>query len=338
MPVRDPPVNVAGGYRPPLPAPADLIAWPADFGTRFTVFVDTEEEFDWHAPLSRESRATTAVAALPATHARFAAAGVPLNFMIDHPIVSNPAAVDILRSLIGQGGTTIGTQLHPWVNPPFDEAVTPHNSFPGNLPMTLEAAKLDSLTAAITDAFGVPPIAYRAGRYGIGPQTVALLAARGYRIDSSMRARYSYASEGGPDFSAIDNAPFRIGGMIELPLTTIFTGLLRRAGQPLYARLGQVPRGRGLFARTGMLARVALTPEGMPLADALEAVRIALGEGLPLLNFSFHSPSLVPGHTPYVRDRTDLAAFDRWWDKVLAMLDLRGGRPITLADLLTAAG
>ncbi|OYY72168.1 polysaccharide deacetylase family protein [Sphingomonas sp. 28-63-12] len=338
MPDREPPANRAGSYRPPAPAPADLIAWPADFGTRFTVFVDTEEEFDWNAPLSRDSRATTAVQALPSAQARFAAAGVPLNFMIDHPIVSDPAAVDILRTILAQGNATIGTQLHPWVNPPFDEAVTPYNSFPGNLPPALEAAKLDVLTTAIAGAFGTPPIAYRAGRYGIGPQTIGLLAARGYRIDSSMRSRYDYGGEGGPDFAAIGNAPFRVSGMIELPLTTIFTGLLRRAGQPLYGRLGKLPRGRGLFARTGLLARVALTPEEMPIADALEAVRIALGEGAPLLNFSFHSPSLVPGHTPYVRDLADLAAFDCWWDRMLALLDSCGARPIALTDLVATAG
>jgi hypothetical protein len=26
------------------------VVWPEDFGTRFTVFVDVEEEFDWTAP------------------------------------------------------------------------------------------------------------------------------------------------------------------------------------------------------------------------------------------------------------------------------------------------
>lgn len=325
------------GYRPAAPGNDALIQWPADFGTRFIVFVDTEEEFDWRAPLSRDARATTAAAAIPAAHARFAAAGVPLAFMIDHPIVSDPAAVDVLRRATADGESTIGTQLHPWVNPPFDEAVTPFNSFPGNLPPALEAAKLDVLTAAITAAFGKAPLAYRAGRYGIGPHTIELLAARGYRLDSSMRARYDYTREGGPDFSAIGNHAFRLGALIELPLTTVYTGGLRGQGASLYPALGRIPRARGAMARSGLLARVALTPEQMPLRDALEAVRIAMGEGVAVLNFSFHSPSLVPGHTPYVRDRADLAAFGRWWDAVLALLDQRGAKPIGLDALITAA-
>lgn len=333
-----PPLNGLTSYRVPPPDPATHIAWPSDWGTRFTVFVDTEEEFDWQVPLSRESRSTTAVVALPAAHDYFAKAGVPLNFMIDHPIVTDPIAVDILRRIIDDRQSSIGTQLHPWVNPPHEEAVTPHNSFPGNLPPTLEAAKLDVLTAAITDAFGTAPLAYRAGRYGIGPNTFALLAARGYRLDSSMRSRYSYAGEGGPDFSAIGNAAFRADGLIELPLTTVFTGLMRRGGQPFYHALGHIPRARGVFARTNLLARVAMTPEQMPLADALEAVRVAMGEGLRVLNFSFHSPSLVPGHTPYVRDARDLADFFRWWDNILALLDRLGARPVGLDSLIAAAG
>jgi hypothetical protein len=74
----------------------------------------------------------------------------------------------------------------------------------------------------------------------------------------------------------------------------------------------------------------------MPLRDALEAVRVAIGEGVRVLNFSFHSPSLVPGHTPYVRDRADLAAFERWWEMVLALLDQRGAMPIGLDALIAA--
>jgi hypothetical protein len=130
----------ARGYRVPAPDADSLIDWPADFGTRFTLFVDTEEEFDWRAPLSRDSRSVTAIAAMPAAHARFA--------------------------------------------------------------------------------------------------------------------------------------------------------------------------GRG----------------------------VAAGEGLRVLNVAFHSPSVEPGHTPYVRDAADLAAFWRWWDAVLDLLDRLGIRNASLAELLDAAG
>ncbi|GAA0322560.1 hypothetical protein GCM10009087_36040 [Sphingomonas oligophenolica] len=331
----------APGYRVPPPAAADLVAWPESFGTRFTVLVDTEEEFDWDAPLDRDSHGVSAITALPEAHRHFVDRGVPLTYMVDYPIATDPQAIDILRAATADGVSAIGTQLHAWVNPPFDEALTPVNSFAGNLPESLEAAKLDALTAAITSAFGVAPRAYRAGRYGIGPATLGLLAARGYRLDSSMRPAYEYLAEGGPDFGAIGAGAFRAGpggAIIELPLTIVFTGLARRGGVGLYRALGTIPKGKGIFARAHLLSRVALTPEEMPLADALEAIAVALGEGLRLLNFSFHSPSLAPGHTPYVRDAADLAAFHHWWDRVLADLERRGVAPASLDTIIAAAG
>lgn len=327
-----------GGYRPPLPDTADLIEWPESFGTRFAIFVDTEEEFDWNAPLSREGHGTSAVAALPDAHRRFADRGIPITYLVDYPVVSDPWAAEVLRGIVADGRSAIGTQLHAWVNPPFVEEVTPANSFAGNLPEAVEAAKLDALTAAITAAFGQAPRAFRAGRYGIGPTTLRLLAERGYALDSSMRARYDYSAEGGPDFSGVGNHGFRAGAMIELPLTTVFTGALRASGPALYRTLGTVPKARGVFARLGLLSRVALTPEDMPVGDAIEAIAVAAGEGVRVLNFSFHSPSVAPGKTPYVRDAADLAAFHGWWDRVIAALERRGIAPVSSDEIIAAAG
>lgn len=315
----------------------DLIDWPADFGTRFVVFVDVEEEFDWDRPLSRNNRSVEAIVALPEAHARFAAAGVPMALMIDHPVATDCRAIDLVGPLL-IGGSVVGAQLHPWVTPPFDEELIPRNSFAGNLPRELEAAKLDVLTDAITAAFGVRPTAYRAGRYGIGPATVELLAERGYRLDSSMRPAFDYTDEDGPDFSAIGSEAFRVGNVIELPSTTMYTGIARGGGAGLYRAAARVPKGRALLARAGLLQRIPLTPEGIPVTDALEAIRVAVSEGLRVLNFAFHSPSLVPGHTPYVRDNAGLTEFWRWWDRVLAELDRLGVRACGLAEVIAAAG
>ena len=327
---------MAGIFRPPLPAPADVVAWSDSFGTRFVVFVDTEEEFDWSKPLARDNRSVSTVAALPAAHARFAAAGAPLALMVDHPIATDPRAIDLIGPLL-TNGTAVGTQLHPWVNPPFDEALIPANSFAGNLPRALEEAKLVALTEAITTAFGTRPTAYRAGRYGLGPASFDLLAAHGYRLDSSMRPGFDYALEGGPDFSALGNHAFRAGGIVELPLTTVFTGAARSGGIALYRMAGRIPKGRAVLARSRLLQRIPLTPEGIPVREALEAIRVTIGEGVRVLSFAFHSPSLAPGHTPYVKDDADLAAFWGWWDKILAELDRLGARAAGLDDVISAA-
>ena len=326
-------------FRVPAPAADTLVVWPHGFGTRFMVCVDTEEEFDWRKPVSRDQRETKAIAAMPAMHRRFAERGVPVTYLVDHPVTGTPAAAEVIRRLLDDGRSAVGTQLHPWVSPPFEEEVNRTNSFAGNLPRELELAKLTVLTEAIEAAFGARPVMYRAGRYGLGPHSLALLAGLGYRIDTSMRSGYDYSNELGPDYSAVPNRAFRTGpgnALVEIPFTTVFTGRLRRAGPPLHGLLGKLPRGRGIASRLGLMSRVALTPEDMPIAEATEAVRVALGEGLPLLNFAFHSPSVEPGHTPYVRDAADLAAFHRWWEVMLDLLDARGVRPVSQAQLVAA--
>ena len=56
--------------------------------------------------------------------------------------------------------------------------------------------------------------------------------------------------------------------------------------------------------------------------------------GAAFLNFSFHSPSLAPGHTPYVRDRADLQRFHDWWTAMLDHLDRLGVRNASIAEIL----
>lgn len=324
----------------PPPPPAQRITWPADFGRRFMVFVDTEEEFDWTAPFSRAERSVTAIAALPDMHRRFVDRGIFPCYLCDYPVVTDPRAADTLRSLVADGQSAIGAQLHPWVNPPHVEQPSAHLSFGGNLPADLEAQKLDMLTDAITRTFGSAPVAFRAGRYGLGPRTLGLLAARGYRLDTSVRAYHDYRAAGGPDYRAIGPEAFRTGpgdALIEVPLTTIYTGMLRKAGARWHRIAAAVPRGPGLFARAGLLSRVPLTPEGVSIEEAAAAVRLAARDDMRLLTVSFHSPSLVPGHTPYVRDVEGAARFRRWWDVMLDLLDRHGFRPITLQALMRAA-
>ena len=324
-------------YRAP-PAAADrLIAWPASFGTRFLVCVDVEEEFDWRAPLDPRNRSTTAMSAFPAAHRRFADRAVGLACFVDHPVASDPRAVGILHDVAADGRSEIGAQLHAWVTPPY-AAAQAGNSFPGNLPVDEERAKLSALTDLLRTAFNRAPRMYRAGRYGIGPETLRLLREQGYVVDSSVRARYDYRHDLGPDFSRVRNAAYHADGLIELPLTSVFTGRLRGVGPALYGALGRVPRGRGIAARSGLLQRVALTPEDMPIDDALEAVDAAVGDGERLLVFSFHSPTLAPGNTPYVRDAADLARFWRWWDLMFARLDRLGVRATTIAEIIVASG
>lgn len=309
------------------PEAPDFVRFPAGTPPRFLVTIDTEEEFEWGAPFRREGHGVETIAAF-ARFQRFCEGfGVVPLFLIDHPIATAPATAAVLGAAIATGKAEIGVHLHPWVNPPFKEEVNDFNSFPGNLPAPLEQAKFATLHAAIEANLGVRPQIYRAGRYGIGANSAAMLREAGIAIDTSVRALFDYSSTGGPDFRDHPRRPYwldRQGGLVELPVTTVFGGLLRRWGGQIYPRLWREPRLRGVMARTRLLERLPLTPEGIRPAEAIRGIDAALAEGLPLLVFSFHSPSLAPGHTPYVRNAADLDAFYDWWRQIFAHLARRG--------------
>ena len=76
--------------------------------------------------------------------------------------------------------------------------------------------------------------------------------------------------------------------------------------------------------------------EGVSTAEAIKGIDIAIDDGLPLLVFSFHSPSLAAGYTPYVRSEADLAHLYAWWKAIFAYLKQRNIRPASVADILAA--
>lgn len=323
------------------PGPGRAVALDPAFGQRFLVTVDTEEEFDWGAPVSSDSNGTTAAPRIAEFQHFCEARGVVPLWLVDWPIANSAQAATILRPAAAAGKAEIGLHLHPWVNPPFDEAVSQFNSFAGNLPPALEREKFARLHHVIEANLGVRPVIYRAGRYGAGAATAQLLLDMGYAIDTSVRAAFDYSGEdGGPDYQAHPLAPYWLdqqGKLLELPVTTMFTGLLHRFGKNLLPRAARVPRLPGVLARTRLLERIPLTPEGVPVRDALRAIDAAVARQVPVLVFSFHSPSLGVGHTPYVRSDAHLARFYQWWERVLAHLAARGIGPTTIAGVLDAA-
>lgn len=318
------------------PAAGQFAAFREGFGQRFLVTVDTEEDFDWDAPMDRTSHALASVTRIAEFQAFCEARCVIPLYLIDYPIATSPEAIAILKPAAEAGRAEIGLHLHPWVNPPFDEQLSQRNSYAGNLAEEHERAKFIALRDTIVDNFGVHPRIYRAGRYGAGPHTAAILEQSGFVIDSSVRAHFDYRADGGPDYRGHPLHPYWLGGdrkLLELPVTTVFWGPLRSLGSWLYPLAARVPRLPGILARTRLLERIALTPEGVAPNEAIRAIDTAIATGLPVLVFSFHSPSLEPGHTPYVRTKADLQTFYGWWDTVLAHLAKQKISPTTVAEI-----
>lgn len=322
-------------------ATANKLKLSPDFGRRFLVTVDTEEEFDWSGPFEREGHTTVSVPKLSRFQEFSTKLGIRPVYFVDYSIVQNDEAAAFLKSICDEGSATVGVHLHPWVNPPFDEEVGPANSFAGNLPKELEEAKIVHLSDAIEQATGMRPTCYRAGRYGIGSNSFEILAKHGFVLDSSVRSHFDYSQEGGPDFSDFGPEPFWLNDsqkMVELPLTTVLSGMLRKQHGYLLRMMNHSSFAAALLSNLKILERIPLTPEGITAREAMEAIDVALDDGLRLLVFSFHSPSLSPGHTPYVRSEDDLDRFYDWWREVFEHLRAQDVAPAGMDELLQNSG
>jgi hypothetical protein len=309
------------------------------------VLIDTEEGFDWSQPLARENTDVTAMRAQVKAHRIFDRFGIKPVYVCDFPVASQPDGYRPLRELLDDDRCVVGAHLHPWVNPPFDETVCNATSYPGNLPAALEREKLGVLTDTIAGNLGVRPVVYKAGRYGAGFRTTAALAALSYEIDTSVLARTDLTAEGGPDFSRCGSAPYWFGTerrMLEIPMTVGYVGALRAGGPSLRGLLGSAPACRlhlpGIFSRLGLSERIVLTPEGITADEHRRLTRALLAAGQRVFSFTYHSPSLAPGHTPYVRSEAELSGFldrfERYFDFFFGELGGRAATPLEIKAMV----
>ena len=320
---------------------ADFVDLAESEAPRVLVVIDTEEEFDWGAPLSRDNTSVTSIAAQVRAQEVFAKHGIVPTYVIDYPVASDAQAVRDLGGFLARERCEIGAHLHPWVNPPHDEAVTARNSYPGNLPPELEREKLYRLTAKIEESFGRRPRVYKAGRYGVGPNTAGILEDLGYAVCASVVPYTSFTEDGGPDFRRFEHRPYWFGErrrLLEIPLSVGFAGHLAAWGPSVFpyvsGELGLQFRVPGILARLDLMERIRLTPEGADHEAHRRLLDSLYDQGCRVFSLTYHSPSLEPGHTPYVRTEEHLQAFLEVIDRTLGYLlkDL-GGRPTTASGL-----
>jgi hypothetical protein len=299
--------------------------------TPLIVTVDTEED-NWQP--RREKVTVENIRELPRLDALFRQLGIRATYLTTYQVAIHDWAAAMLRELRA-GGAEIGAHLHPWNTPPLDEPFLPRNTMLKNLPAPLQAAKLERLTATLRDALGAPPLAFRAGRYGLGPATVAALVRSGYRIDTSVTPFVSWEGfDDGPSFVGAPLAMYRLAGggdvrvpepdgpLLEIPMSIGYSrapfGVWGRIQRLLGARPLRPLRLAGLASSVGVVRRIFLSPEMHSVADMLTLTRRLMDQGAQHLHLFFHSPSLRPGLSPYSPDQ---ATVDRLYRRIAGYLE-----------------
>lgn len=283
------------------------------------VSVDTEED-NWQP--RRHGVTIENIRELPRLDALFQRLGVRATYFTTYQVAIRAWAAKTLQELHA-GGAEIGAHLHPWNTPPLEELFLPRNTMLNNLPLALQLAKLERLTAALRDAVGVQPRSFRAGRYGLGRDTVAALIRCGYEVDSSVTPFLSWeAYDDGPTFVGAPMETYRLGGegdvripepdgaLLEIPMSIGYSrapfGVWGGVRRMLAARPLRPLHLAGLASRVGLIRQISLSPETHTVADMLTLSRRLIEQGVRHLHLFFHSPSLRPGLSPFGAHAADV--------------------------------
>jgi hypothetical protein len=287
------------------------------------ISVDTEED-NWQP--ARTAISIENIRELPRLEGFLDRLGARATYLTTFEVAARPWASAILKDIHGAGRSEIGAHLHPWNTPPTDAPEFASVTMTKNLPYSLQLAKIQRLTSELERALGEAPVSFRAGRYGLGRETVRALICSGYEVDCSITPMIDHRrADNGPDFR---NAPLHCytldgdgdvkrpeanGRLVEVPLSLGFRSgpfeLWRHLEAFLAAPVLGPTRALGIAGRLPLPRKIFLSPEFSSTSDMVALSSRLIAQGLRHLQLSFHSPSLRPGLTPYVTTKTDLDHF-----------------------------
>jgi peptidoglycan/xylan/chitin deacetylase (PgdA/CDA1 family) len=274
-------------------------------------------------------------------HPLVAAHRAKATYLLSPELLRDEASVDVLDAL---EGCELGAHLHGEMADPgaFVPEVT--RDVQRDYPPDVERAKLTSLTSAFRAAFGRAPRSFRAGRFGLGANTVPILEDLGYSVESSVTPGVDWTSVSpGLSFVGAPSQPYhpdptdptRPGRsrLLEVPVTTV-------------ARVARVARAVARVPFVGRLAeprwlRPTKTDGAGLVAIARTAVRAALKErprAPVVLNAMLHNVEVVAGASPYAATEAGAHGILESLGTLLAWARREGIACIGLGDVAEAIG
>lgn len=310
-----------------------------------TVTIDTEED-NW-GQYSLNGYATENIKSIPKIQNLFDEYHVLPTYLITYPVATDQEAVSILKGIARKGKCEIGTHCHPWNTPPLVEDFNEKNSMLCNLPDDLQFNKIAALHRKIIGNLGIEPVSFRAGRWGFSHNVARSIHRLGYRVDTSMTPYIDWRCYHGPDFSHVSPKCYKLpfhdsnpgsssGHLFEIPPTIGYFQknfpLCNSVYKFINRKYIRYTRIIGILYRLNILNKVWLSPEINTADEMIRLTDRMRGNGYPVINMTFHSPSLKHGFSPFVRTEEDEGKFH---DRIRAFLEYTkkiGVKSIKLSD------
>jgi hypothetical protein len=280
----------------------------------FIITVDTEGDNSWSHPTQITTRNASY---LPRFQSLCETHGLRPTYLVNYEMAVCPVFIEFGRDVLKRDVAEIGMHLHAWNSPPLVPLTADDFQFHPYLieyPSELIVAKVRQMTDLLEDTFGEKMLSHRAGRWAFNEEYARILAAQGYKVDSSVTPYYSWKKHPGDPlrrsgtdyYHFCDDAYFidledisRPGTskLLEVPVTivpVVGSRKLRKTKflSPVLRILDKVVPPRWLRAR----------PDN--LKDLLYAMQKANRENRHYIQYSLHSSELMPGGSPKFREQS----------------------------------
>jgi hypothetical protein len=291
---------------------------------KVAITIDTEED-QWGQYSARPCTVKNTYS-VPLIQDIFDRYGAVPTYLVNYPVMTDGRASAMFEEIMVGGRCELGVHCHPWNTPPQeDENNTEFSSFLCNLSYSKIWSKMRFLRDCFIRRFDVKPASFRAGRWGFGPLVARAIMDLGYTVDTSISPLVDWTCYGGPDFFNAPRLPYRLkhpdaplspgsAGILEAPPTV---GFFQKHSDLSAAILRQIKKN-GFLTRLrliGILDRYRvinlrwLSPETTSSRDMATLAQKRIDCGESFLNMFFHSTSLLPAMSPFVRDNQELQDF-----------------------------
>ena len=317
---------------------------------KLIVTIDTEED-NW-GEYSATGHSLGNIEGLPALQSLFDEFGVKPTYLVTYPVATNEKTIEIVKRLAGPGNCEIGAHCHPWNTPPFGGDDNRYNSMLSNLSPGMQYQKIKTLRDAIAVNIGIRPRSFRAGRWGYNENVGKNLCKLGFKVDTSITPLCDWSDEHGPNFMDSSQLPFTMtfhsnngsdagckSRLIEIPASIGFLqhnqAWCKFAMQAVKAGFLKRTRIAGALNRLKLINLVWLSPEVSTGKEMIELAMTFKRIGYTFINMTFHSTSLLPGISPFVKDRN---ALDNFYNNIKVFIEFARSRGVESVVLSEAAG
>lgn len=277
------------------------------------------------------------------------------TYLVTSEVCEDAFAREMFTDYLSKDKAEIGTHLHSWTTPPFQDNDglrynDQNHAFATELPEELLIEKVKNITVQIESSFGRRPTSFRSGRFGFNKNLARILADNSYLIDSSVTPYSSWTvnkglpgGKGGPDFLNSTPFPYKYNfennSLLEIPVTILPTSFpLNRNNRLAVSYFRNVDdnillkvlrklffRYQPLWLRPNIWMNMGLFDELLGEADKIK---------LPFIVMMFHSSELMPGCSIY---RTDKDAIEKLYDLLERFFVLLHDKDIDSVTLTEAA-